>query len=91
MCIGEDFIPVVCQEIRVRKEDFGLIVVSKRTPILTMNHDSENIWNCIDGFSNIKEICLRLNVGSEVNKGIVMEFISSCYKLGLIKFKNEDV
>ena len=91
MDIKDNMIPFVCDGIKVRKEDFGLLIVSKRTPILTMNEDSTLIWNSIDGNSSISQISQKLNKeidGDESNNKTIMIFIENCYKLGLLDFKS---
>lgn len=89
--IKDNMIPVIAEGIKVRKENFGLIVVSKRTPILTLNEDSTLIWNYIDGESSIFQIIERLNKkidgNLEENIKIMKLFFENCYKLGLIDFQ----
>lgn len=91
LMITDSMIPFVNEGIRVRDEDFGLIVISKRTPILTLNKDSTVIWKCIKGDCTIKQICEKINndygFDSESNYKIVVEFLENCHKLGLVDFK----
>lgn len=89
--IKDNMIPKIADGIKVRKEDFGLLIVSKRTPILTMNEDSTLIWNCINGQTSISQISKTLNdeLNGEVeeNNKVVKLFMENCYKLGLIDFE----
>jgi len=90
MDIKGNMVPHICDEIKVREEEFGLIIVSKRTPILTMNEDSTLIWNSIDGVLSIEQISQIINDnidGDEKNNDTIMLFMENCYKLGLIDFE----
>lgn len=43
--------------VHVRKEDFGLLVISKSTPALALNHDIMRVWELIDGIRSLEEVC----------------------------------
>lgn len=91
MTITDSSIPYINEGIKVRKEDFGLLVVSKRTPILTFNKDSVLIWNSIDDTSTVAQIVEKVTQEFEGNEDetrlIIIEFLDNCNKLGLIDFK----
>jgi hypothetical protein len=90
MKILDSFIPQANSGVKVRKEKFGLLVVSKRTPILNLNEDSALIWNNMDGKTSIAEIIFSVNkeIDGDIgqNGKIIMEFFTNCYELGLIEF-----
>lgn len=89
--ITDALIPHVCEGVKARHESYGLLIVSKRTPILNLNEDSTILWNAIDGRKKLFEIVNEMNSeieeGVEKNRNIIMEFYKSCYELGLIEFK----
>lgn len=89
MIIENSMIPQVSSMVKVRNEDFGLLLVSKKTPILALNDDSKMIWDCIDGTSNVEKIVSKLNEeieGSiEDTEKVVKCFLESVYDLRLIE------
>jgi hypothetical protein len=73
--------------VKARREEFGALIFTNRTPILTLNKDAYAIWELIDGERSVDEIinALLTNGSEEVQvRGKVHEFISSCTKLRLI-------
>lgn len=90
MIVFDSFIPRANDGVKVRNEEFGLLVVSKRTPILSLNKDSALIWNYMDGEMTIAQIAYAVNdsIDGEMsqNTKIVTEFFKNCYELGLIEF-----
>jgi len=73
--------------VKARREEFGALIFTNRTPILTLNKDAYAIWQLIEGGRSVDEIiqALLANGAEEVQvRGKVHEFISSCTKLGLI-------
>ena len=89
--ISDSVIPFIKDGIKVREETFGMLLVSKRTPILALNSDSALIWGMIDGKRNISEIANTINSdrGCEDsdNIEIVKCFVKSCYELGLLDIR----
>ena len=83
-------VPRISTGVRARDEGFGLLVVSKRTPILSLNNDSALIWKMIDGKSTLAEIISKVNQqidgDEERNSDVVFQFVRSCYELGLLEF-----
>lgn len=83
-------IPKIKAGVKVRNETFGLLLVSKRTPILVLNEDSEMIWQYFDGIASIADIAVKVNEQIEGELGeteeVVKCFVESCYDLGLIEF-----
>lgn len=88
MDITMETVPVISENVKTRNEEFGLLIVSKRTPILALNKDSELIWECFDGRKNIVEIADEINsqLDGDISqiREIVKCFVESCYDLGLI-------
>lgn len=82
-------VPKISANVKVRTEQFGLLLVSKRTPILALNEDSAVIWECIDGKSSVEEIAVKLQLeikGDLIQiKETVKCFVESCFDLGLIE------
>lgn len=91
MDINIHSIPIYTDDIKVRKESFGMLLVSKRTPILTLNDDSTAIWCKINGIDDIKTIISKLrkeyNCSSSELEDTVITFLDNCNKLGLIIFR----
>ncbi len=85
--IGNE-IPRVSDLVKVRDEEFGLLLVSKKTPILALNEDSKMIWECIDGKKTISEIAEFIDLSYEVKDSYktVECFIESCFELRLVEF-----
>ena len=89
MNIKLESVPKISENVKAREETFGLLLVSKRTPILALNKDSMEIWNHFDGKKTVKEIAQ--DVSSQMNADftetaeIVRCFTESCYELGLIE------
>lgn len=97
MNIKADMIPAISDGIRVREEYFGGLVVSKRTPVLTMNEDSFAIWENINGKNSVADIISILQENyveqdsGEYLSTIVVDFIKDCIKLGLLEISNTTV
>ena len=83
-------IPVCTDDIKTRNEAFGMLLVSKRTPILTLNDDSTAIWRKIDGVRDVSAIVTELkneyDCPEDELEAAVISFLDSCFKLGLIEF-----
>ena len=84
-------IPVCADGIKTRNESFGMLLVSKRTPILTLNDDSTAIWRKLDGARDVSSIITELkneyDCPENELRDTVISFLDSCYKLGLIEFQ----
>lgn len=91
--INDGLIPFINDGVKARQESYGLLIVSKRTPVLNLNEDSAALWTAMDGVKRIRKIVAFMNAGidniedAEQNRKIIMEFYKSCYELGLIDFK----
>lgn len=90
MDVKEGLIPKISNGVKAREETFGLLLVSKRTPILVLNQDSEMIWKYFDGNNSVEKIAREVNeqIDGELEETIetVKCFVESCYELGLIGF-----
>lgn len=89
MNIQMETVPRINAGVKVRREQFGLLLVSKRTPILALNEDSAIIWECIDGRNSVEEIAAKLQAETEEEKSKTAEtvrcFVESCFELGLLE------
>lgn len=88
MDISMETVPKVSENVKVREEQFGLLLVSKRTPILALNKDSAEIWGYFDGEKSVREISEAINLQIEGDlentEEAVKCFTESCLDLGLI-------
>ena len=77
----------ITEGVRTREESFGLLVVSKQKPALSLNTDSEFVWKLIDGNNTVLDIVKRvLEEFSENNTEKRVEtFLCNLLKLGLIE------
>mgnify|MGYP001497917794 CR=1 FL=1 len=46
----------IANGVRAREESFGLLIVSKTTPALSLNPDGKNVWSLIDGSNTVNDI-----------------------------------
>lgn len=54
--INKNLVLNVSEGVRAREEEFGLLVVSKTTPAMSLNMDSKFVWNLIDGVNTVGNI-----------------------------------
>lgn len=81
----------VADDIRVREEEFGLLLVSKITPALALNKDMKVVWELIDGKRTCGQIVSEVKsqfVGENIEAKIA-EAIDSLAKIGLIRIVKE--
>ena len=73
--------------VKAREESFGLLIVSKSTPALSLNKDGKVVWNLIDGKNSVKdiinEVSKKFDADSVRNK--VIELVEGLEKLNLIE------
>lgn len=73
--------------VKAREESFGLLIVSKSTPALSLNEDGKIVWMMIDGKNSVKniidEISKKYNSDSVRNK--VIELMKGFENLNLIE------
>ena len=77
--------------VKARKEDFGLLVVSKTTPALALNQDMKAVWELIDGKRTCKQIADTIATQypeSDVTPKIAEIFDILC-KTGLVQLVEE--
>lgn len=73
--------------VKAREESFGLLIVSKSTPALSLNEDGKAVWELINGKNSVK------NMIDEVSKQYdkvsvrekVIELVEGFEKLNLIE------
>ena len=84
-------VPFVAEGIKVRRESFGLLLVSKRTPILAMNEDSAAVWQKIDGTRNVSDIIIAMqdiyDCPEKELADTVLSFLENSRRLGLIEIR----
>lgn len=86
-------IPRIKKGVRARREEFGLLIFTNRTPILSMNTDAAAIWNLIDGCRSTADIASSIpqlegdatKIACKVN-----EFIMSCIDLDIVELDAPD-
>jgi len=44
------------QRVKIRREEFGSLIFTNRTPILALNQDARVIWDLVDGRRTVAEI-----------------------------------
>ncbi len=87
--MDKNIVPIFKKGVKTRKEAFGGLVFTNRTPILSLNHDSILIWDAIDGVRSLAEICTFLQTmcpDRDIDIGIIEEFFKVCKKLDLIEY-----
>lgn len=81
----------VAEGVRVREEEFGLLVVSKTTPALALNGDMKVVWELIDGERTCGQIITSVKAQypeSDVEPKIA-EIFDVLVKVGLIQLIKE--
>ena len=74
--------------VKAREESFGLLIVSKSTPALSLNHDGKFLWNLIDGNKTVGEMIALANkkYGCDCEKK-VLELLKSFLDLKICYIK----
>jgi hypothetical protein len=83
-------IPTIKQGVRARPEQFGALVFTNRTPILSLNKDSYLIWSTIDGVKTVELIIQTLkdqHPEIEIEEDTIRDFMRACENLDLIALK----
>ena len=90
MSIAKDLIFTFTDGVKAREEDFGLLVVSKSTPALSLNKDCKFVWELIDGKRTVSDILDKLNEEYEGDniEELLYQILESLQKLNLIKAVN---
>ena len=81
-------IPRVRSGVKLRKEDFGALIFTNRTPILALNCDALAIWEMFDGCRTVREISQTLGEGRGDQAAVcisVSSFVAACQELGLVE------
>lgn len=73
--------------VKAREESFGLLIVSKSTPALSLNEDGKNVWTMINGENTVKEIIDELSKQYKADsvRDKVIELVEGFEKLNLIE------
>lgn len=73
--------------VKAREESFGLLIVSKSTPALSLNEDGKVVWELINGKNSVKdmidEVSKQFDKVSVREK--VIELVEGFEKLNLIE------
>lgn len=82
----------VCQiseGVKSREESFGLLIVSKTTPAMSLNHDAKTVWELIDGVKTVSEIIAIIAQKYESNdvQDNVVEILNGFLQIKLITQK----
>ncbi|MCH5143275.1 MAG: hypothetical protein J1G07_06175 [Clostridiales bacterium] len=81
-----NMIPQIRAGVRFRDEEFGCLVFTNRTPILSFDNDAAKILHLVDGQSSIGDIAKQLSgMGYIETEKVVTDFIETCIKLDLIE------
>lgn len=77
----------LAEGVKAREESFGLLIVSKSTPALSLNEDGKVVWALINGKNSVKdmidEVSKQYDIASVREK--VTELIEGFEKLNLIE------
>lgn len=75
--------------VKSREESFGLLLVSKTTPAMSLNHDAKDVWNLIDGVKTVSEIVKILEQQYESNDvhDNIIEILNGFLQINLITQK----
>lgn len=81
----------ITEGVKVREEEFGLLLVSKATPALALNNDMKAVWELINGENTCEQIILAIKAQyADVNiEAKVIEIFEILIKVGLIQFVKE--
>ena len=86
----KNIVPVIKQDVHLRHEDFGGLIFTNSTPILSLNEDSYLIWSAIDGEKTIAQITEYLqdnNPSRIIDIDTITDFYKACEDLDLLEFK----
>lgn len=73
--------------VKAREESFGLLIVSKSTPALSLNEDGKAVWTMINGENSLKDIIDEVSKQYKADsvRSKVIELIEGFEKLNLIE------
>ncbi len=74
--------------IRAREEEFGLLVVAKSIPALSLNKDMKVVWDLIDGKNTCADIIAAVKNKYPTSNNVeakIMKIFDLLSKLNLIK------
>lgn len=57
----------IADGVRTREEHFGLLIVSKTTPALSLNYDGKVVWELIDGKNTVEDIINKISKSYQSN------------------------
>lgn len=73
--------------VKAREESFGLLIVSKSTPALSLNEDGKVVWTMLNGENSVKDIIDEVSKQYKEDsvRGKIIELIEGFEKLHLIE------
>ena len=76
----------IAEGVKAREESFGLLVVSKTAPAMSLNLDSKFVWELINGQNTIAEIheAVSKKYRSDKIEENVNKILEGFLKLGLV-------
>ncbi|MFZ2257805.1 MAG: PqqD family protein [Clostridiaceae bacterium] len=79
----------ISEGVKSREESFGLLIVSKTTPAMSLNHDAKTVWELIDGVKNVSDIITLVAQKYESNdvQDNVVEILNGFLQIKLITQK----
>ncbi len=79
----------ISEGVKSRDESFGLLIVSKTTPAMSLNHDAKAVWELIYGVKNVSEIVTIIAHQYDSNnvKDNVIEILNGSLQIKLITQK----
>lgn len=73
--------------VKAREESFGLLIVSKSTPALSLNEDGKVVWALINGKNSVKDMINEVSKQYDKDsvREKVIELVEGFEKLNLIE------
>ena len=87
MSVNKDMVLVAANGVKARDEEFGLLIVSKTTPALSLNMDSRYVWKQIDGKRSVLEILRNVEEqfeGEDLEE-TTLELLDMFFNIGLVE------
>jgi hypothetical protein len=88
--MDKDVRPVQNSQVKVRREEFGRLLVVAGLPMLCINEDAAKIWDLCDGKRTVAEIADACNSGNTTTRDsdaidAICGFLDEAIRLGLIE------
>lgn len=79
----------ISEGVKSREESFGLLIVSRKAPAMSLNNDAKTVWNLIDGERTVSDIIASISdqyVNGDVEER-VLEIMNGFLRIELITTK----